>query len=78
METFLLGVIIGLVLGFIIGAKITDKDVTMITNEIGKIKTKGNDSPVNADQKQEPTIQKDKKPFFKRIFKSKKNEPKSN
>ena len=45
---------------------------TKIINEIAKVKTKGDNSPIDViqDLPKEPT----KKPFLKRIFKRKKNE----
>ena len=42
-----------------------------IINEIGKLKTKGDNSPIDAEQLQMPA--KKKEPFLKRIFTKKSN-----
>lgn len=57
--------LIGIILGFLLAAKIGIGD-TNIENNIGKIK--GNDGTVNVEQKQ-PVIE-PKKPLVKRVFQS--------
>lgn len=62
-------VLLGIIIGIIIAAKIGIGDnVTTNNNEIGKIKTKGDNSPIDVEQIR-PTEPAKKKPFFKRIFK---------
>lgn len=59
MELFLFGVIIGLIVGFFIPNERT-------INQIKKLKTKGDNSPINANQTEQ------KKGIFRKIFKRKK------
>jgi len=67
MELFLLGVVIGLVLGVFVALK-SDNTDTEITNHVGKIK--GNSGAVDISQTQ-PTTEV-KKGLFKRLFKKRK------
>ena len=65
-------VLLGIIVGIIIAAKIGIGDkISQTTNEIGKLKTKGDNSPIAAEQLQVP--EKKKEPFLKRIFTKKSN-----
>jgi hypothetical protein len=65
----LIGTIIGLMGGFIVAVK---AGAGGVTNEIGKVKTKGDNSPIDAAIDNE--IIKPKRGIFRKIFKRKKNE----
>ena len=62
METFLFGCICGLIIGIFI-----PKDRTI--NQIKKLKTKGDNSPIDIAQEKE---KKERKGIFRKIFKRKK------
>jgi hypothetical protein len=63
----LIGTIIGLMGGFIVAVK---AGAGGVTNEIGKVKTKGDNSPIDTELIQES---KQKRGIFRKIFKRKKD-----
>jgi len=65
MSWYLVVFILGVVVGIIVGDKLGIG--TDITNEIGKIKNKGDNGVIDVDQKQEPQPEK-RKGLLKRIF----------
>jgi hypothetical protein len=64
----LIGTIIGIIGGFIIAVKI-EAGGTTHQNKIGKVKTKGDNSPIDTELIQES---KPKRGIFRKIFKRKK------
>lgn len=65
----LIGAIAGLLIGFVMAVKI-GAGGTVNENHIGKVKTKGDNSPVDADQKMAVPVKKEnqKRGIFRKIF----------